>query len=94
MHRMIASRLLDDPDAVLGKALSNLGRWTENRDGPEVLAVMKEWESVLKNRPYEEIASFIVSDSERADRMRQSSPFAGVLTPKEVWAIKRSYEAA
>jgi len=94
IHRMIASRMLDDPDAVLGKALSNLMRWMENRNDPEVPAVMKEWESMLKNRSYGEIASFIVSDSEQADRMRQSSPFAGVPAPKEVWAIKRNHEAA
>jgi hypothetical protein len=41
-----------------------------------------------------EVAYFMVSESELATRMRQSSPFAGVLSPREVWAIKKSHEAA
>jgi len=94
MHRMIAARMLDDPDAVIGKALSNLKRWMEKRDGREVLAAMEEWENILRSNSIEEIATFIVSESQHAERMRQSSPFAGVLSPQEVWAIKRNHEAA
>lgn len=83
-----------DPDAVLGKAMRNLRAWMEGRQEGEAVAVFSEWMDLLAGTPPAEIAAFLVSESERAVRMRQSSPFAGVLTPREVWAIKRSHEAA
>ena len=84
----------DDPDAVIGKALRNLHAWMSRREDAASQAALQEWLELLESQPPEEIASFIVCESERATRMRQSSPFAGVLTPREVWAIKRGYEAA
>lgn len=83
-----------DPDAVLGKAMRNLRTWMEGRRDGEDVAVFSEWMDLLQETPPDAIAAFLVSESERAVRMRQSSPFAGVLTPREVWAIKRSHEAA
>jgi hypothetical protein len=64
------------------------------REGPATQAALQEWQELLEQLPPQEVASFIVSLDERATRMRQSSPFAGVLTPQEVWAIKRGHEAA
>lgn len=83
-----------DPDAVIGKALRNLHAWMARREGHATQAALQEWLELLERLSPEQVASFIVSESERALRMRQSSPFAGVLTPQEVWAIKRGHEAA
>lgn len=83
-----------DPDAVIGKAVRNLQAWMASQQEPSEVAVFQEWLDLLSGMTPREIADFIVSDSERAARMRQSSPFAGLLTPQEVWAIKRSHEAA
>lgn len=94
MHRMIAAMMIRDPDAVLDKAMRNLRAWIEAQKDQQTVAVFSEWMDLLTGTPPHEIAAFLVSDCERAVRMRQSSPFAGVLTPKEVWAIKRSHEAA
>jgi hypothetical protein len=93
IHRRIADLLMCDPDMVLGKAAANLQAWTAKQESSEV-TVFQEWLELLDRMNAREIASFIVSESEHAVRMRQSSPFAGVLTPQEVWAIKRSHEAA
>ncbi len=93
MHRRIADLMKRDSEAVLGKAVRNLHEWIGSQQGtaPEVF---QEWLELLRRMSPREIADFIVSECEEAVRMRQSSPFAGVLTPQEVWAIKRSHEAA
>ena len=36
----------------------------------------------------------MVEESERMTAMRQTSPFAGLLTPRERWAIYREFEEA
>ncbi len=94
MHRRIAAMMERDSDAVIGKALRNLHTWMARREGAAMQAALQEWLELLERLSPEEVASFIGSESERATRMRQSSPFAGVLTPQEVWAIKRGHEAA
>lgn len=83
-----------DPDAVIGKAMRNLRRWKAAQEDPDTVAVFQEWLDLLTHTPAEEIGRFITSNTGRAVRMRQSSPFAGVLTPQEVWAVKRSHETA
>jgi hypothetical protein len=90
MHGKVAAMMEHDPDAVICKALCNLHAWIERQqDSPP--EVYLEWMDMLNHTPPREIADFIVSDSEEAARLRQSSPFAGVLSPQEVWAIKRSH---
>lgn len=94
MHRRIAAIMEHDPDAVIGKALYNLHAWMAKQQDASEVAAFEEWLELLTRMTPHEIANLIVSDTEQAVRMRQSSPFAGVLTPQEVWAIKRSHEAA
>ncbi len=45
-------------------------------------AYLNEWQEIL-DQPWPAVAAFITSFSDKAVRLRQSSPFAGVLTPKE-----------
>ena len=49
-------------------------------------ALLREDEDVLR--------SALVEDSERGHTLRQVSPFAGVLTPRERWAILRELARA
>lgn len=93
LHRRIAERLAGDPARVIEKALENLKRW-ENSSGQGLAPIYLEWHEIFTRRTPAEIAELIVSDDENAVRLRQSSPFAGVLTPREVWQIKRGHEAA
>lgn len=94
MHRRIADLIKRDPEAVIGKAVRNLRTWMARQQDSSAVEVFQEWLDLLDRMSPQEIADFIVSDSERAVRLRQSSPFAGVLTPQEVWSIKHSHEAA
>jgi len=87
MHAVIAKKVARDP-GLLKVARSNLGRW-QKRWGRQSPAWFGEWREILK-RPWPEIAAFMTDTSEHATRLRQSSPFAGVLTSQE---RRRIYDA-
>jgi len=89
MHRLIAEKLRSEP-ALLAKALDNLHRWRDSEGSPE--PVLAEWERLLRG-PVGQVIQFITERSERATRLRQSSPFAGFLTAAERKAIYESYSA-
>lgn len=87
MHALIARKLTRNP-ALLAVARENLRRWSE-RSGSNTPAWLKEWQAILK-RPWREVAALLTEWSPHATRLRQSSPFAGTLTPEE---RKRIYDA-
>jgi hypothetical protein len=88
MHRIIARKIVADPE-LLRRALGNIERWLpgSGRSRP----YLEAWREILA-RPLDEIARVIVEEGERMTAMRQNSPFAGVLTPKERWAIYREFK--
>jgi hypothetical protein len=87
MHAVIARKIERD-EALLAIPHRNIARWRA-RWGKDVPAWLDEWQEVLK-RPWQSIAALITEPSENAARLRQSSPFAGVLTNEE---RRRIYEA-
>jgi hypothetical protein len=88
MHAAIARKIEREP-ALLEKARGNLLRWRRLDAHQPMPGWLKEWSALLK-RPWPEIASMMVEPSERAARLRQSSPFAGLLSAVE---RQRIYEA-
>lgn len=86
LHALIAHKLARDP-RLLDRARRNLDRWRAAR-GVEP-AALAEWRAILK-RPWREVAALLVDPGEDATRLRQSSPFTGVLTATE---RRRIYEA-
>ena len=87
MHCKIAQKISKDP-SLLDVPRRNLERWS-NRTSGTTPKVITEWQAIL-GEPWPQVAAFITSCSEKAIRLRQSSPFAGVLDPRE---RKRIYEA-
>jgi hypothetical protein len=87
MHAVIAAKIERDQTLIL-VARENLDRWQMRRkeSPPRWLA---EWRSILR-RPWREVAAIITDTTENAVRLRQSSPFAGLLTHSE---RRRIYEA-
>lgn len=55
--------------------------------------VLREWRTLLDETPFSQLLEFLRSDDERAVRLRQSSPFAGVLTPEERQSILDRHDA-
>ena len=83
LHRAIAAKLRAHPE-LLGIARDNLARWSET--GSRSQPYWDTWREIL-NRPLEEILDLMQEESERMAALRQATPFAGVLEPKERWAI-------
>lgn len=74
---LLAVRLRQDR-RVLRRAQANLNRWMA-RDGKRVRPVFAEWCRLLERLSANELADFLISDTPLARRLRQSSPFAGLL---------------
>ena len=87
MHCSIARKIEADR-RLLDVARRNLARWIA-RHGEGAPQALAEWREIL-GRPWPEIAALITASDESAARLRQSSPFAGVLTSAE---RRRIYEA-
>ena len=87
MHALIARKIERDPK-LLSIPRNNIERWSVRWKG-DAPAWFSEWKKLLK-QPWPRIAALITEPSERAARLRQSSPFAGVLSNEE---RRRIYEA-
>jgi hypothetical protein len=87
MHAVIAAKIERD-SSLLDIPRNNLLRWRARWD-ERVPAWFNEWVGIL-DRPWPQVAAVITEPSENGARLRQSSPFAGVLTAAE---RRRIYEA-
>ncbi len=87
LHCKIAQKILANPQ-LLVIAKRNIKSWASKYAKTKPI-YLQEWRKLLQ-RPTEEIASLITEQSEQAARLRQSSPFAGILTAAE---RKKIYEA-
>lgn len=90
LHCKIAQKINKDHN-LIQIPHKNLKRWRKNSQ-EQVPGYINEWENILE-QPWTSVAAFITSFSERARRLRQSSPFAGVLTPKERKLIYEAFRA-
>jgi len=82
-HREVAVRLLADPEAVLNRARGNLRRWLASYESGDEPACFVEWQRLLETRTIKELAAILADDSDEGQRLRQSTPFPGVLTSEE-----------
>ena len=89
--RAIAEKLRTDP-SLLARAQRTLERWLQQRRSAAP-SVLVEWHDILVGWPLERILDLLTSADEHARRLRQSSPFCGILTPEERLAILKEYES-
>lgn len=89
-HRAVAARLREQPD-LLGLARQRVDAWIAGggRSAPHARA----WKSLLDG-PREVLLAFLVDEGERARELRQSTPFAGFIDPRERWRIWREVREA
>jgi hypothetical protein len=88
LHRLVAEKISADP-TLLDQARDNVRRWQAATGEPSL--ALSEWEHILDQSPVDEVLALLVERSERATRLRQSSPFAGILTEAERRAIYETY---
>lgn len=83
MHRAIADRLRADP-ALIEHARRRVAAWRAS--GEVHVEYVDAWARLLL-LPVDEICAQLVDPGEHARSLRQVSPFAGVLSPRERWSI-------
>jgi hypothetical protein len=87
LHCLAAASIERRPE-LLEIARRNLADWRRARGGALPVA-LQEWERIL-SRPWPQVAAIMTAPTEEGARLRQSSPFAGVLSPAQ---RRRVYEA-
>lgn len=93
LARQVAERVRLHPDLV-DAARANLVRWSrQNAFASPLLQCYAEWQDIL-SRPVDEVCDLLCSETDEGQRLRQNSPFVGVLSPAEVWAIKSRFRHA
>lgn len=94
-HRLVAERLRTDPDTVLRDARENLQRWMPIHQGTGSELALLEWQQLLATKTVPELIEIILEDSDEGQRLRSSTPFAGLLSLEESRALwKRHAEAS
>lgn len=89
LHRRIAAKIRRNP-ALLAIPKNNIKRWLSQGHG-DTNSALYEWQKILR-KPLDKILAILTTDDEEGCRLRQSSPFTGVLTPKERTKIFQKYE--
>jgi len=92
--REIARRLRRDP-GLIELARLNLLRWLD-RPGlaPSLERCHREWLAIIDESSIEEVIELLKDDGEKAQQLRQNSPFVGILSPDEVASIKARFRHA
>lgn len=88
LHAAVVSKVVNDPDAVLGIARRNLARQRES--GSHSAHYTREWESIVEAGVGRVIEAFL-DPSDHGATLRSCTPFTGVLSQDEVRKIKNAY---
>ena len=89
--RAIAAHLVNEPSLV-NRARENLARWSQTAS-PGVKRDLEAWSAALDG-PLDGVIQLLTGSDERATRLRQSNPFAGVLSSQQRQAILKQFAAA
>ena len=84
--QLVCEKLRRNPE-LIQVAVNNIRRWEEK--GP-LNPALEEWKVIL-NGPRERIYEILTGTDSQSQRIRSSSPFAGVLTQDEREQIRRKY---
>ena len=90
LHRIIAKRLVDEPQLVTD-ALARLARWRGANAVSEHYATI--WLKLLEG-PREDLLAAMTDDGPRGRELRQATPFAGVVEPRTRWRVWREVREA
>lgn len=88
LHRAIARRLEQSPEAILRRARRTVEKM--RRQHPGARRLLSRWRSLLDG-PIEEILEVLVDPRPSSREMRHVTPFAGVLSAPERTAVYRRF---
>ncbi len=86
LHKAVGQKLLLKPELVEETRLRVESLYQE---GKLAQFYRDEWQAVLR-QPLEQLVTFLSDDSEHARELRQATPFAGIIGPRERWQIWKS----
>jgi hypothetical protein len=89
MHRAMARKIRRQPE-LFKRAMRNLARWEKLRRG--CTGLLREWKEILLTDDMETVLRIATRADEHGDRLRQASPFCGILTEREREAICARYD--
>jgi len=92
LNRLIAEKIRAEPN-LIRRAYDFIERHLRSTDvsnsGQEAI---REWKEILDSRPLPNVLLILTEKSDEGSRLRQSSPFAGIITPEERAEIFLRYE--
>ncbi|MFL6248704.1 MAG: hypothetical protein ACJ74H_21955 [Thermoanaerobaculia bacterium] len=88
MVRRIVAKIDADPDR---RGLEHAKRVCERWVSQGIVSA-REWLMLLE-KPWVEIRAILLDESDEGQRLRQTDPFCGILTPTERWQIYREAKA-
>jgi hypothetical protein len=94
LHREIARRIRKNPDLLTGVRDRLTADIRSGRFSVSLTDAMQEWLELLNRSSVEQILELLVDQGENARRLRQSTPFAGILTQEERRRILEEHESA
>ncbi len=89
-HQILDRRSLSLAEAVVARIDAEPGRlekvraWARRFSTP----ALQEWQEILRGS-WPEIREVLLRPDAEGQRLRQNSPFVGILTPQERWSIYR-----
>lgn len=93
LHRAIAAKIQDDPERARAVARENIAIRRAADEPARAEAWRHAWEALLDG-PLDLLLATLCSTSSRAAQLRQTAPFAGLLSPQERWSVYRSFTRA
>jgi hypothetical protein len=94
LHREIARRIRSNPD-LLSSVRERLSKdIPSGRFSISLTDAMQEWLDLLDSSSVEQLPELLVDEGENGRRLRQSTPFAGILTKEERRRILEKHESA
>ena len=89
LARAVAVEIDRDPERRgLQKARETCARWFRDTPAP----ALAEW-LVILNQEWDQVRAVLLNEHEEGRRLRQSSPFCGILSPRTRWDIYRRFSA-
>jgi DNA-directed RNA polymerase specialized sigma subunit len=94
LNRLVAEKIRRQPelmDLVRGRLDRTL---SEPRLSESCKDALREWQVILSTHSLNEVLEILTEDSDEGQRLRQSTPFTGILNQRERLDVFRRHEAA
>ena len=92
LHVLVSNKIKSNPQ-LLEIAKANIQRWRllhQNKYDKKEPYYLQVWEDII-SQGVEKVCAFLQDESEYAKEMRQSSPFAGILSDEERLEIFKKF---